>query len=132
MMIKNHMIQAIDPSQIKMHDWRWPNFTPAELASRGNGQLYINPTALDKLQWVRDRLNQPMTILSAYRDPVYNQRIGGAQHSRHMLGDAFDIALQGLDKSHLIDLCHQAGFNGFGYYRTFLHVDCGRKRQWQG
>ena len=27
--------------------WRWPNFSPAEIACRGTGQLKLVPEALD-------------------------------------------------------------------------------------
>src|SRR5690606_31550899 len=30
--------------------WRWPNFSPAEIACRGTGKLLVNEPALDKLQ----------------------------------------------------------------------------------
>ena len=29
--------------------WRWPNFSPAEIACRGTGKLLVNDPALDKL-----------------------------------------------------------------------------------
>ena len=28
--------------------WRWPNFSPAEIACRGTGELKLHPTALDR------------------------------------------------------------------------------------
>ena len=37
--------------------WRWPNFSPAEIACRGTGSLRVHDEALDKLQALRDRLN---------------------------------------------------------------------------
>jgi zinc D-Ala-D-Ala carboxypeptidase len=30
--------------------WRWPNFSPAEIACRGTGKVLLNDAALDKLQ----------------------------------------------------------------------------------
>ena len=33
--------------------WRWPNFSPAEIACRGTGKLLVNAAALDKLQALR-------------------------------------------------------------------------------
>jgi len=33
--------------------WRWPNFSPAEIACRGTGALKLHPEALDKLQALR-------------------------------------------------------------------------------
>jgi hypothetical protein len=41
---------------VPQHLWRWPNFSPAEIACRGTGQLKLHPEALDKLQALRDRL----------------------------------------------------------------------------
>ena len=45
--------------------WRWPNFSPAEIACRGTGKLLINEPALDKLQALRDR--QIMDFKSLFR-----------------------------------------------------------------
>ena len=39
--------------------WRWPNFSPEEIACRGDGTIRINEPALDKLQALRDRLGAP-------------------------------------------------------------------------
>jgi hypothetical protein len=36
--------------------WRWPNFSPAEIACRGTGKPFVNEPAIDKLQPLRDRL----------------------------------------------------------------------------
>ena len=47
--------------------WRWPNFSPAEIACRGTGKLLVNEAALDKLQALRERLGTPLIIRSAYR-----------------------------------------------------------------
>ena len=33
--------------------WRWPNFSPAEIACRGTGKLLVNEAALDALQALR-------------------------------------------------------------------------------
>ena len=57
--------------------WRWPNFSPAEIACRGTGKLPVDETALDKLQALRDRLGKPLIVRSAYRSPEHNR--AGAQ-----------------------------------------------------
>ncbi len=115
---------------VPVNRWRWKYFTPKELASKGNGSIKILEHALDKLERVREQLGRPLVINSAYRDPEYNARIGGARMSRHKVGDAFDISLKGQDRHKLHRLCKDAGFTGFGLYKTFLHVDCGPRRQW--
>ena len=38
---------------VPVSSWRWPNFSPAEIACRGTGKLLINEPALDKLQALR-------------------------------------------------------------------------------
>ena len=41
-------------SQVPERLWRWPDFAPAEIASRGDGSILIAPDALDRLQALRD------------------------------------------------------------------------------
>lgn len=117
-------------SEVPAGIWRWPDFSPREIASRGDGSILIVPAALDRLQWARSELARPMLITSAYRDPVHNARVGGAPLSRHKAGDAFDISLRGHTRAQLLAVCEVAGFTGFGFYSTFLHVDCGPARRW--
>lgn len=118
-------------SEVPVSVWRWRNFTPAEIASKGDGSILINEEALDVLQKARDLAGMPFHINSAYRDPVHNAMVGGAPRSVHKTGCAFDISLRGFDKQELIRICRAAGFTGFGVnYQTFLHVDTGRNRSW--
>ena len=77
--------------------WRWPNFSPAEIACRGTGKLLVNEAALDKLQALRLRLGKPLIMRSAYRSPEHNRAVGGAKASKHMEGIAFDIAMANHD-----------------------------------
>jgi uncharacterized protein YcbK (DUF882 family) len=100
------------------------------MASKGDGSLILSGSAMDALEDARERLGEPFVILSAYRDPLHNARVGGAPLSRHKYGDAFDIALAGHRKTELRAACAAAGFRGFGLYKTFLHVDLGQKRTW--
>lgn len=45
-----------------------------------------------KLEWIRAELGAyPITITSGYRPSLYNKVIGGAEKSRHMVGDAADF-----------------------------------------
>jgi len=62
---------------------------------------------------------------------LHNARVGGAPLSQH-LRLAADISLRGHNRFDLRAACQQAGFTGFGYYTTFLHVDLGRSRHWYG
>ena len=118
-------------SEVPAEHWPWPNFTPREIASRGDGSLLLVPEAMDALQRARVVLGKAMRINSAYRDPIHNALVGGAPRSKHKEGHAFDVALAGQDKERLVGVLQGVGFRGFGLnYRTFVHVDMGRKREW--
>jgi hypothetical protein len=54
--------------------WRWPNFSPADIACPGTGMLLINVPALDKLQALRDRLGPAST---AGRTSVTSSPVAG-------------------------------------------------------
>ncbi len=112
--------------------WRWPNFSPAEIACRGTGQIKLHPEALDKLQALRDRLGKPLIVRSAYRSPEHNRAVSGARASKHMDGTAFDIAMSNHDPAAFEAAAREVGFLGFGFYPRsgFIHVDLGPARQW--
>jgi len=112
--------------------WRWPNFSPAEIACRGTCQLKLHPAALDTLQALRDRLGKPLIVRSAYRSPEHNRAVGGSKASKHMDGTAFDIAMANHDPDAFEAAAREVGFFGFGYYPRsgFMHVDLGPARQW--
>lgn len=129
------------PDQVKTYrhwrdvpkrDWRWSNFSPAEIACRGTGQLKLHPEAMDKLQALRDRLGKPLIIRSAYRSPEHNRAVGGAARSKHMDGTAFDIAMSNHDPVAFEAAAREVGFLGFGFYPRsgFMHIDLGPARSW--
>jgi hypothetical protein len=108
---------------------RWPNFTPAELSCPCCGEMFYDPHAFDALQRVRTELDQQLKINSAHRCALHNRRVGGAARSMHKQ-IAFDMSLRGQDPLALLRAARRAGFTGYGYYGTFLHVDLGKPRSW--
>jgi zinc D-Ala-D-Ala carboxypeptidase len=112
--------------------WRWPSFSPSEIACRGTGKLVVNEHAMDRLQALRDALGKPLIVNSAYRSPEHNRKVGGAKSSRHMQGDAFDIRMTNHDPHAFERAARAAGFTGFGFYRAsdFMHIDLGPVRDW--
>ena len=121
--------KEITPAQAK--PWRWSNFSPAEMASNGNGMLLINEHSMDCLQSFRTLLGKPVIINSAYRDPQYNKKIGGAPASKHLLGMAYDVRITDkVTREDIHKFAKIAGFTGFGDYKTFVHIDTGPKRYW--
>jgi len=112
-----------------IEDWLWPNFSPEEFACRHCGETYYWPHFLDKLQLARTTVGRPFHILSGHRCRLHNARVGGAPLSQH-LKLAVDISIIGHDPAALARACDAAGFTGFGFYQTFLHIDLGRPRKW--
>jgi zinc D-Ala-D-Ala carboxypeptidase len=112
--------------------WRWPNFSPAEIACRGTGQLKLHAQALDRLQALRDRLGKPLIVRSAYRSAEHNRAVGGAPASKHLDGTAFDIAMSNHDPVAFEAAAREVGFLGFGFYPRsgFIHIDLGPSRAW--
>lgn len=83
----------------------------------------------ENLQVLRDKLDTPIYINSAYRHKVYNTNVGGSPKSQHLLAKAADIRT---DK-HTPNQIHQAieelikegkmKNGGVGLYNTFVHYD---------
>ena len=84
----------------------------------------------DQLQILRDKVQKPIKINSAYRCANYNDNVvKGAKHSQHKLGKAADIVINGMTPNDVHELvCEmvelgQINFGGIGKYNTFTHVD---------
>ena len=117
-------------SEVPGRIWHWERFTPFEVRCRGSGAVFVVAAAMEALMRARAAVGRPMVILSAYRSPLHNARVGGAPRSAHKDGIAFDIALAGHDRDALLAASADAGFGSFGKYPTFLHVDLRKGRQW--
>lgn len=114
------------------HLWDWPNFTPEEMACRGDGKLIIHAESMNKLQALRDMIGAPLIIHSAYRTREYNHRVGGAAGSMHLAARAFDVSMLGHDAEDFEAAARHVGFTGFGFYpdQVFMHIDTGPARWW--
>lgn len=108
--------------------WRWPNFTPQELACkcRGKhcrGEYFHVPEFLDALEALRAAAGRPLIITSGRRCLGRNRAVGGATRSQHMLAIAVDISLNRHDPTSLARKALAAGFKGIGFGASFLHLD---------
>jgi hypothetical protein len=125
-------IKADHWSKVPSGMWRWPNFSPRELASKDDGSVLLDVPTLDKLQALRRALDKPMIVISAYRTPAHNAKVGGAKDSFHMQGKAFDIAIANHNPAEFIKSAKAFGFSGIGTYpkQGFIHIDTGPTRTW--
>lgn len=109
-------------------EWKWKNFTRKELACKRSGEFYWHERTFNSLQRTRDVMG-PLSVSSAHRDWIHNLKVGGAPKSMHKF-IAIDIALKNYDHKKIFITLRRAGFTGFGFYHTFIHVDLGRPRFW--
>lgn len=100
------------------------NFKLSEFACKdGSEEIVLDMELVWKLQQLRDKLGVPIKIVSGYRNPEYNKKVGGVRNSQHVLGKASDIIVKGMDSVELSRHAKMVGFTGIGIYQTFLHVD---------
>ena len=91
----------------------------------------------ENLQIVRDMLDEPIQINSAYRCEAHNRAIGGVKYSQHVKGTAADIVVKNIRPEKVVvalDRMQDAGFikkGGIGSYATFTHMDIrGYEAKW--
>lgn len=84
----------------------------------------------NKLQAIRDAINKPIVINSAYRTTTYNKKVGGATKSYHMYGRAFDIRCAYVPPRTLAKIAEQLDIKGIILYDNFVHVDSRDKKYW--
>lgn len=133
-MVLEKAIQRGGNPPFSFREWnnqRWPSFSKVEMSCYHCGAFYDWPEFMDRLQRARNLSGRPFRIHSAHRCALHNARVGGAPLSQH-LKLAVDIGLQGHDPRQLYQYCRSSGFNGFGFYTSFLHIDLGRERTWYG
>jgi peptidoglycan hydrolase-like protein with peptidoglycan-binding domain len=83
----------------------------SEFASKGNGDVSVDRRLVLGLEKYRARVGHGVAIVSGYRDPAHNRRVGGATSSQHMTGKAADIRPE-LSVAQVRAL---GVFNGIGY-----------------
>lgn len=112
-----------------------PHFSRSEFRCKGTGRpghpAHDTPVSAElvaKLERLRAIVGRPLTIVSGYRCPWWNARVGGARASRHMQGDAADIPAGYAT----VAQAAAAGFHGIGNKgSSAVHVDTrGYRARW--
>jgi hypothetical protein len=113
------------------------NLTWAE-ATRGGVRMPPNQATVDAIvriarlaQQARDRLGRPFIVTSWYRPAEINRQVGGASHSRHMVGDAIDFYCTGLTGSQVywfLDPWWPGGLGRYRRYPNLVHLDARPER----
>jgi zinc D-Ala-D-Ala carboxypeptidase len=72
---------------------------------------------------LRRAWGKPLAVDSGARCEFWNKKKGGELHSRHMICDATDFAMDPQDRFAFVALAIAHGFTGIGVGKTFVHVD---------
>jgi len=90
-----------------------------------------------QLQFIRNQVEKPIKINSAYRCLEHNRSIGSNDTSQHVLGKAADIVIAEfipIEVNNLLNVFMESGNikqGGLGLYNTFVHYDIrGTKARW--
>lgn len=139
------------PFYYSHHRYRWiqpgssaaitANFTEGEALTKcrwiGQKGHWLDVTAIEALQVVRDAYGVPIVILSTYRDSECNVLAGGASQSQHLVYNAIDWAFSGsgrhraqqrykediLARGSVFRSMLDHRVRGFGIYDRSNHID---------
>ena len=116
----------------KLEEFACKSGAPMPLSVRANVERLAK-----NLQVLRDELGKSITITSGYRSPEHNRKIGGAQFSRHVVGDGADFKVAGMKPKEVAEVIERLILEGkmeqggLKAYATWVHYDCaGTKRRW--
>lgn len=111
------------------------NFKLLEFLTKNKKDSYtkINLNIILELQRLRSIFGSGIGINSSYRSLKYNKSIGGASLSEHIEGNALDTyPINGSIKEWKNTVIKNKKTGGIGIYKTFVHIDTGKTRYWEG
>lgn len=101
-----------------------PHFSDLEFATIGCTKSDMCRASLRRLERLREIVNEPLHLTSAYRSPHYERLHGRDGKSAHTLGCAFDIAcVDNALRYKIVAAAIQVGFNRIGIAKSYVHVD---------
>lgn len=108
----------------------WDNFKLKDFTCKcGCGYNLMEPTFIDKLQWLRSETGIVMPVTSGYRCAQYNAKVSTTGLTGpHTTGRAADISVRGQDALKLLNAALSGDkFTGIGINQKgaarFLHFD---------
>lgn len=107
---------------------KWQYFSEDELKCSHTGNCKMDNDFMIKLVELRQAVDKPFIITSAYRDPTHPIEAAKKTPGAHTTGKAVDILLRGTDAYRTIILAAAFGMTGIGVKQhgesRFIHVDC--------
>lgn len=118
-------------------EWRWPSFSPSEMACKGSGKVYVESVLLDMLERLRARVRAvpgyeeaKLPVSSGYRSPEHNAKVSGTGLTGpHTTGGAVDLSVSGALGMVVLKIACTMPFQGIGLSQKgphgsrFIHLD---------
>jgi len=111
------------------------NFKLHEFLTKNNKDTFtkLNIDIIIEVQNLRTAFGSGVGISSSYRSPAYNRSMNGATSSEHIKGNALDTyPINGKIAAWKKVVRENKKTGGRGFYKTFVHIDTGRTRTWNG
>lgn len=111
------------------------NFKLHEFLTKNKKDTFtrINIDIIIEVQNLRTIFGSGIGISSSYRSPTYNLSVNGATSSEHIRGNALDTyPINGKIAAWKKVVRENKKTGGRGYYKTFVHIDTGKTRTWNG
>jgi uncharacterized protein YcbK (DUF882 family) len=97
-----------------------PHFSRREFDCKDGTKADPDPRLIECLERLRAAVGHPLRIVSGYRSPEYNRKVGGARKSQHLYNRAADIPVLYAT----VAQARAAGFTGIGSRGKWaVHVD---------
>lgn len=102
------------------------HFSAHEFRCKDGSEHPIDPKLVAMLEHVRAHFGgKPITIVSGYRSPEYNAKVGGAKSSYHTKGMAADFIVGDVSPAAVYVFCDTTfKLGGVGKYNSWTHLDC--------
>ena len=100
-----------------------PHFWLYGFASPDTEEVKINPKLIAMLEALLVVAGGGLIITSAYRTPEYNAKVGGAENSYHLEGEAVDATHKILTNMEIAQKAYQVGFTGIIVHKGHVHLD---------
>lgn len=108
-----------------------PNIKVRELRCKdGSNTIKMDYVVVCIAQLLRDVMNQPVIINSAYRTASHNKSQGGTSQSRHLKSCALDLYIKGVAPQMIADFVYSVGLIRVHKYSNFVHFDTDRSPRW--
>lgn len=108
-----------------------PNIKVRELRCKdGSNTIKMDYVVVCVAQLLRDVMNQPVIINSAYRTASHNKSQGGTSQSRHLKSCALDLYIKGINPQTIADFAYSVGLIRVHKYSNFVHFDTDRSPRW--